>query len=172
MDEERRHGFMWLRLESSLWKCMNHHVTPKTYTLVSLEENQMRLQIIDGKTQRYVISMSFFLVMVHACDKTLKPSIFQWFVSLILKMPDSAIIYPILFTQLRRFTRKLSNGWKRVKANTYWRKLPIQCLVRLSDLHLLQIYSIYIWWLLWFYWWNEKMIDKKMKYHRILSYVK
>ena len=27
--------------------------TPKTYTLVPLEENQMRLQIIDGKTQWY-----------------------------------------------------------------------------------------------------------------------
>ena len=60
-DEEQRHGFMWLGLESSLWNVMTNHVKPETHTSVSLKENQMLLQIIDCKTEQYIIPLSFLL---------------------------------------------------------------------------------------------------------------
>ena len=61
MDEEQRHAFMGLGPESSLWNVMTNHVKPETHISVSLKGNQMFLQIIDCKTEQYIIQLSFLL---------------------------------------------------------------------------------------------------------------
>ena len=170
-DEEQRHGFMWLGLESSLWNVMTNHVKPETHTSVSLKENQMLLQIIDCKTEQYIIPLSF-LPASHGARLWQDYKTKDNYVNDLCHIFWKCLILPlcfILFIYSRRFTRKLSNGWKRVKSNYYWGKILISYKIWLFDLHMNTYFTYIVFMLVIMF---IVVIDKTNEIPQILSYIK
>ena len=153
----------WEVLCGTLW-VMTNHVKPETHTSVSFKENMMFLQIIDCKTEQYIILLSFLLASHGA-------RVWQDYKTKYNHVNDLCHIfwkclilplYLILFIYLRRFT-----GWERVKSSNYWGKILISYKIRLCDLHM-NTYFTYIVFILVI----MLLLIKQMKSHRILSDIK